>query len=93
MARYIPASVGESEQWSSIVNIAEENRQNFCKVLNGKTLFSALHGKYTVTLQEFKAVLIASTPAGQSKTLKSSATQEDGFREVWRRSWFELSGG
>jgi hypothetical protein len=26
MARYAPASVGESEQWSSIVSTAEENR-------------------------------------------------------------------
>jgi predicted ArsR family transcriptional regulator len=43
MARYTPASVGESEQWSSIVSTAE-NRQNFCKVLNGNNLFSALYG-------------------------------------------------
>jgi hypothetical protein len=74
MARYTSASVGESEQWSSIVNTAEENRQNFCKVLNGKNLFSALYGTYTVALHELKAVLKASTPAGQSKTPKSAAT-------------------
>jgi hypothetical protein len=48
MARYTPASEGESEQWSSIVNTAEENKQNFCKVLNGKNLFNALYGTYTV---------------------------------------------
>jgi hypothetical protein len=40
MARYTPASVGESEQWSSIASKAEENRQNFIKALTGKTLFS-----------------------------------------------------
>jgi hypothetical protein len=44
VAGHTPASVGESDQWSSIVNIAEENRQNFCTALNVKTLFSALYG-------------------------------------------------
>jgi hypothetical protein len=52
---YIPTSVGKNEQWPSIVNIAEENRLNFCKALNGKTLFSILYGTYTVALQELKA--------------------------------------
>jgi hypothetical protein len=28
VAGYTPASVGDSEQWSSIVSAAEENRQN-----------------------------------------------------------------
>jgi hypothetical protein len=84
MARYTPASVGESEQWSTIVSMAEENRQNFCKVLNGNNLFNALYGTYTVALHELKAVLKASTLAGQFKTPKSAATQEDGFKEVWR---------
>jgi hypothetical protein len=85
MARYTPASVGEGEQWSTIVNTAEENRQNFCKVLNGRNLFNALHGTYTVALHELKAVLKASTPTGQFKKPKSAATQEDGFKEVRRR--------
>jgi hypothetical protein len=44
MAMYIPASVGESEQWPTIDSTAEENIQNFCKVLNGKNLFNALYG-------------------------------------------------
>jgi hypothetical protein len=48
--------VGESPEWTSIVNSAEENRENFCKGLDGKPLFSALGGMYTVTLNEFKAV-------------------------------------
>jgi hypothetical protein len=85
MARYTPASEGESEQWSTIVSTAEENRQNFCKVLNRKNLFNALYGTYTVALHELKAVLKASTPAGQFKTPKSAATQKDGFKEVRRR--------
>jgi hypothetical protein len=32
-----PASVGDSEEWSSIVNAAEENQMNFCKALLGKS--------------------------------------------------------
>jgi ElaB/YqjD/DUF883 family membrane-anchored ribosome-binding protein len=85
VAGYTPASVGESEQWSSIVNIAEENRQNFCQALNEKTLFSALYGTYTVALQELKALLKASSPAGKSETTKCTASQEDGFKEVRQR--------
>jgi hypothetical protein len=48
LAGYTPASVGDSEQWSSTVNEAEGNQINFCKTLKGKTLFSALYGMYTV---------------------------------------------
>jgi hypothetical protein len=87
MARYTPASMGESEQWSPTNSTAEENRQNFCKALTGKTLFSALYGIYTVTLHELKAVVQTNTPAGQPKTPKSAATQEDGFKEVQRSKW------
>jgi hypothetical protein len=81
MARDTPAPVDESEQWSSIVSTGEENRQNFCRVLNGKNLFNALYGTYTVALYELKAVLKASTPEGQSKSPTSAATKEDGFKK------------
>jgi hypothetical protein len=84
IASYTPASVGESEQWSSIVSMEEENRQNLCKVLNGKNLFSALLAR-RVALHELKAALKATTPAGLFKTPKSVATQEYGFKEVRRR--------
>jgi hypothetical protein len=60
-------------------------QQIFCKVLNGKNLFSALYGTYTVALNELEAVMKASNPAGQSTTPKSSATQDDGFKEARRR--------
>jgi hypothetical protein len=83
VAGYTPASVGDSDQWSSIVNSAEENRRNFCKALCGKTLYSALYGTYTVYLQELKALLKASTTA--NPTPKPASTQEDGFTEVRRR--------
>jgi hypothetical protein len=79
--------VGEGEQWSSIISAAEENRQNFCKALSGKTLFSALYGMYIVVLQELKALLKASTPAGLTKTSNPTSTQEDRFTGVrrWKR--------
>jgi hypothetical protein len=32
-----PATVGESAEWAAIVNAAEENGANYCKVLHGKT--------------------------------------------------------
>jgi hypothetical protein len=49
VAAFTPVSVGNSEQWSAIVNSAEENRQNLCKALSGKTLYSALYGTYPFT--------------------------------------------
>jgi hypothetical protein len=66
---YTPASVGDSEQWSSIVE-AEDNQINFCKALTGKILFSALYGMYTITLKDLKALLNAGKPVGQSVTLQ-----------------------
>jgi hypothetical protein len=73
VAAFSPASVGNSEQWSAIVNSPEENRQNPCKALSGKTLFSALYGIYAATFLGLKAVL------------QAAATQEEGFKEVRRR--------
>jgi hypothetical protein len=72
LASYTPLSVGQSEEWAAITSSAE-NREIFCKVLRGKTLFSALYGTYTVTLNELKSVL------------KASSQQEDGFKEVRNR--------
>jgi hypothetical protein len=85
VAGYTPASVGDSDQWSSIVNTAEENQLNPCKALTGKILFSALYGTYTVTLKELRALLKASSSAGQTVTTKCAAHREDGFKEVRRR--------
>jgi hypothetical protein len=47
LASHTPLSVGQSEEWASITSSAEENRENFCKALRGKTLFSALYGTYS----------------------------------------------
>jgi hypothetical protein len=80
-----PASVGESAEWAAIVNDAEENGANYCKDLHAKPLFSALYGTYTVSLDELKAVLKTSTPAGQINSPEATGqqtTQEDGFRSM-----------
>jgi hypothetical protein len=61
--------VGQSEELAAITSSAEENRENYCKVLRGKTLFSALYGTYTVMLNELKSVL-------------KNSQQGDGFKEV-----------
>lgn len=42
LAGYTGAKVGETSEWTTIVNNAEENRTNLCKSLDGKKLFSAL---------------------------------------------------
>jgi hypothetical protein len=47
--------VGQSEEWAAITSSAEENRENYYKFLQGKTLFNALIGTYTVTLNKFKS--------------------------------------
>jgi hypothetical protein len=65
LAKCTPAKVGESSEWTSIVSSAEENRANFCKILKGKPLFSALYGIYTLTLNELKAVLKVKAQAGK----------------------------
>jgi hypothetical protein len=80
-----PASAGDRDKWSSIVSEAVKTDQNYCQVLTGKNLFSALHGIYTVALLKLKAVLKASSQTAQSEETKSSSTQEDGFKEVRRR--------
>jgi hypothetical protein len=60
LAGCTPAAVGESTQWTEVVNTAEGNRANYCKALSGKLLFSVLHGTYTVALKELKSLLKAS---------------------------------
>jgi hypothetical protein len=56
--------VGESEEWAAIVSSAEDNCERYCKGLSSKTLFNALYGTYTVTLNELKNVLKARSQAG-----------------------------
>jgi hypothetical protein len=61
LAKCMPARVGESSHWTTIMNSAEENRPMFCKFLDGKSLFSALYGMYMVTQKELQAVLKVNT--------------------------------
>jgi hypothetical protein len=82
VAGYTPAVFGESAEWMAIVSATEENRINYCKALSGKTLFSALYGTYTVTLNDLKSILKASNSAGKTT---EKPTQEEGFQEVRRR--------
>jgi hypothetical protein len=69
LANSTPISVGESKEWAAIISSAEDNREDYCKVLKGKTLFIALYGMYTLTLLDLK------------KIQKDSTQQEDGFKE------------
>jgi glutamyl-tRNA reductase len=70
---------------TSIVNSAEENRANFCKGLEGKPLFSALYGMYTVTLNELKAVSAqAKHSVRANKTSSEPTIEDDEFQEVKR---------
>jgi hypothetical protein len=63
--------LGGGEEWSAVISSAEDNRETYCKALQGKPLY----GAYTMTLNDLK------------KVLKTSASQEEGFKEVrrWKR--------
>jgi hypothetical protein len=50
LAECTPAKVEEISEWTSIVSSVEENRANFCKILEGKPPFSALYGINALTL-------------------------------------------
>lgn len=39
--------VGDNKQWSSIVSVAEENRQTYCNALTGQILFNAFYDMYS----------------------------------------------
>jgi hypothetical protein len=73
LANSTPISVGERKEWDAIISSAEDNREDYCKVLKGETPFSALYGIYTMPLHDLK------------KVLKDSTRQEDCFNEVHRR--------
>jgi hypothetical protein len=83
-----PAAVGESAEWTSIVNTVEDTRARYCIALSGSVLFSVLHGAYIVALKILKSLLKSSNSAGGTATGIESVkpTQEDGFKEVRRRS-------
>jgi hypothetical protein len=93
LAGCTPAEVGESSEWTTTVNSAEEKRANFCKSLDGKLLFSALYGIYTVTLTELKAVSVQAKHSDSlNKTSSESTAQDDDFREVNKRKGHNSDG-
>jgi hypothetical protein len=57
LAGCISAHVGESRACASKVESTELDRIAFCKVLNGKQLFNALYGTYSVAVSDLKQVL------------------------------------
>jgi hypothetical protein len=75
LASFTPTPVGQSEEWAAIISFTEETRENYCKSLRRKTLFSALHRTY-MTLNELKAALKSKH---QTRTIKM---QDDGFKLV-----------
>jgi hypothetical protein len=74
LAGSTPAKVGESSEWTSVVNGAEENRANFRKGLDGKPLFSALYIMYMVTLNEMKRHISNNTSQRAKKSAKPVLT-------------------
>jgi hypothetical protein len=83
LARCTPAKVGESSQWTSIVNSVEENRANFCKGLDGMPLFSALYGMYMVILNELKSILKVSAQTGQSGAVNKISVESMAHDDFW----------
>jgi hypothetical protein len=77
--------VGESEEWTDIVNMVEENCVNFCKALHGRTLYSALYGTYSVNLKELKGLVKAGIFEEEQSKKQVQPTVEEGFQEVRRR--------
>jgi hypothetical protein len=84
--------VGQGEEWSRIVNAAQEDRTKLREILRGKRLFSALYGVYSPTLASPKAVLQNSvgreTETSQTNrppSTEGSAGNTDGFQERKRK--------
>jgi hypothetical protein len=50
LAGCTPKKTGESEEWVSVVHLAEADRVRFCRALEGKSLLTALYGVYSITL-------------------------------------------
>jgi hypothetical protein len=87
VTRHIPASVGESAECAAIVNPAEENGASYNKALHGKTLFSALYGTYTVTLDEHP-----SRATNNAGGLLPRSTEAEGARHRQDRQNFKENG-
>jgi hypothetical protein len=78
LAACTPKSVGESEESADIIAAAEDNLEDYSVALQGKPLYSALYGSYTVTLNELKSLL-------KSRGQARKTSERDGFQEVRSR--------
>ena len=57
LASCTPTKVGQGEEWTRIVDAAQEDRAKLCAILRGKRLFSPLYGVHCLTLANLKSVL------------------------------------
>jgi hypothetical protein len=88
VAGHTPKPVGESQKWTNIVSAMEENRASYCKSLSGKSLYSALYGSYTVTLNELRGLIkakVRSQECGSINSTGPSSQEEEGFKMIRRR--------
>ena len=92
LASCTPTKVGQGEEWTRIVDAAQEDREKLCAILQGKRLFRALYGVYCLTLANLKSVLQNSvgketeTPqTNKSLPTEASADDQDGFQERKRK--------
>jgi hypothetical protein len=69
LASCTPTTVGQSQEWAGIVSTAQEDKEKLCTILQGKGLFSALYGVYSLTLANLKTVLQNSV--GRDRTVQN----------------------
>jgi hypothetical protein len=84
LAGCTPTPVGESTSWKRVITKAAETRRNLHQVLEGKPLYSALHGVYSEVLAVLKVVLQQSASKVQLQPNNEPAAQEE-FWEQRRR--------
>jgi hypothetical protein len=70
-----PAKLGKISEWTTVVNSAEEDRSSFCKVLDGKLLFSVLYSMDRAIPNEMKAVLKMSAQAERSEAVNKTSLE------------------
>jgi hypothetical protein len=64
LAGCTPAAVGESAEWTAIVNTAEDNRASYCKALSGSSLQRSLWGLYIYIYIFIYSTAIGLLPGG-----------------------------
>jgi hypothetical protein len=89
LAKCRPARVGESSQWTTIMNSAEENRTKFRIFFRWEAAFQRLLWHVQGNIEKLKTILKGSKRVAKSgavnKTSLKSTAQDDDFQEVKRR--------